>query len=193
MDALIGEIAAALHATGNPVAATLGGHLDTLDAAGPAARVRTPELPALSFLAGALAAPDAHPLTGRIGRLRTAMPWREVEPSRIPASFVGAHAFCELTGPDGLVPAHDFRTGLYLQVPGYRYRDHSHEAEEVYLVLSGTADWRAGTGAFEPRAPGSLIHHRAGETHAMHTGPEPLLALWGWLGDIGFDSYHVDM
>ena len=83
--------------------------------------------------------------------------------------------------------------GLYLQAPEETfYPAHAHDAEEFYLVVSGAALWQAGTDDFRPAAPGSLIHHRSGEAHATHTKSEPLLALWGWLGDIGFDSYRLE-
>lgn len=40
-------------------------------------------------------------------------------------------------------------------------------------------------------APGGFVLHRSGEPHAMLTHEEPLLALWGWSGDVDTPAYYV--
>jgi hypothetical protein len=72
--------------------------------------------------------------------------------------------------------------GVLLLGPATLYPPHSHPAEEIYVPLSGTADWLQGDGVWRPRPPGSLIHHRGQETHAMRSNDEPLLALYLWRG-----------
>ena len=57
---------------------------------------------------------------------------------------------------------------------------HRHEAEEIYVPLSGTADWQQGDAVWREYAPGTLVHHLSEEPHAMRTGKEPLLALYLW-------------
>ncbi len=94
----------------------------------------------------------------------------------------------EVAGREGVVDAPDLRVGLYIQAPGVDYPSHAHDAEELYLVLAGTARWQRGWGGsdepFTAAPPGETRHHRAAEPHAMITGDQPLLALWVWRGAI---------
>ena len=64
--------------------------------------------------------------------------------------------------------------------PATHYPRHRHEAEEIYLPLSGTAAWQQGDARWRDRPPGTLIHHAGNEPHAMRTGAGPLLALYLW-------------
>ena len=59
---------------------------------------------------------------------------------------------------------------------------HRHAAEEVYIVISGTAAWARGEAAEALRPPGSVIHHPPWMSHGMRTAEEPLLALYLWSG-----------
>ncbi len=116
--------------------------------------------------------------------------WQEGPRPGAPAGFDGGYAYVLLTGPDGQIHSDDCRVGLYLQRPGLHYPAHAHEAEEFYLVLSGTADWRAGDRSFAA-APGQLIHHAPGEPHEMTTHEAPLLAFFAWLGKIEGDYWFL--
>ncbi len=110
----------------------------------------------------------------------------------LPYGFHRRRCFVEIAGPDGMGQRDDIRFGLYLQSAGTFYAPHNHEAVEHYLPVSGTALWQRGDGAFERRAPGTLITHATYERHAMRTDAEPLLALWIWTGNIDFATYAVD-
>jgi quercetin dioxygenase-like cupin family protein len=70
--------------------------------------------------------------------------------------------------------------GVVVLGPGTLYPHHRHEAEEIYVPLSGTAAWQQGDAVWREHAPGTLIHHLSEEPHAMRTGEEPLLALYLW-------------
>lgn len=101
-------------------------------------------------------------------------------------------AFSELVGPTGMVLSNKIRVGLFFQNKEVDYPNHRHAAEELYLVLSGSAQWIKET---EPhattKAPMNFIHHKSWESHAMLTRSEPLLALWCWAGDIDFKQYEM--
>lgn len=93
-------------------------------------------------------------------------------------------AFANIAGPKGPLVTTSVRLGLTLIGPEILYPEHHHPAVELYVVLNGTADWSAGGGAFVPRGPGAAILHPSGIRHATRTGPETLLALFGWTGAI---------
>ncbi len=109
----------------------------------------------------------------------------------MPEGFRGRYSLTEITGPDGTIPAAGFRFGTYLQYPGTWYPIHHHAAEELYFILSGTAEWTRDGIDGQPEPPGTLFRHASHERHATRTLGEPLLALWVWLGDIDSGSYRV--
>ena len=145
------------------------------------------------YLDEALAAPNTHPLATHFAAIAPRVSWVEVSKRLMPASFAGRYSYCEIVGHDPTsIQASDIRFGAYLQFPNTWYPLHWHAAEELYLSLSGTAEWTRDGVADHPAPPGTLIRHASNERHATRTGPEPLLALWVWIGDLDFHSYGID-
>jgi hypothetical protein len=101
----------------------------------------------------------------------------EVEPA-----FLQNYAWCEILGPEGREIGAKISCGVVVLGPNTLYPLHRHEAEEIYVPLSGTAAWRQGDAVWRQRAPGTLIHHLSEEPHAMRTGQEPLMAMYLWRG-----------
>lgn len=120
-----------------------------------------------------------------------ALHWRRAGFGNLPESASQHLAVTELVGPNGMFRMADVRVGLLIQHPGFQYLKHSHAAEELYLVLKGTADWAVDDAAPGLRPPGSFIHHRSFQPHRMTTHAEPLLALWGWTGDVTGSTYSI--
>lgn len=136
--------------------------------------------------------PDCHPLLAEILRVRGALAWYRARIERVPKAIGARLFFVELFGPDGMLFCDRCRVGLLLMMPESSYPEHAHAAEELYLVLSGTAQWQGRNGEQSALPPGSFIHHPSGQRHAMRTGGDALLAVWGWTGDIGFESYRIE-
>lgn len=99
-------------------------------------------------------------------------------------------AVVELIGPDGMLPAADLRSGLFMLRAGALYPPHAHAAEETYIMLSGAADWRQSDAAPLRCGVGAEIHHRPWVPHAAQTGEAPILAAWRWSGDIRPETYR---
>ncbi len=109
----------------------------------------------------------------------------------LPDGIRGRNAYAELIGPEGPFLCQRCRFGFYLQAPDCLYPAHSHAAEEFYLILSGSAEWRLdGAEPFIPPVPG-LVHHRPWQKHEMSTRRFPLLAMWAWIGDIRYATYSI--
>ncbi|WP_294610377.1 dimethylsulfonioproprionate lyase family protein [uncultured Roseovarius sp.] len=100
-------------------------------------------------------------------------------------------AVTEIIGPNAMFPHSRLRFGLLIQREGFHYPRHRHAAEELYLILGGTAHWAAGDQPHAPRAPGGFVHHTSLQPHSMITRTEPMLAMWGWAGDIEGASYSL--
>jgi hypothetical protein len=117
--------------------------------------------------------------------------WRRAGFGKLPYDIDRKLAVTELLGPDGMFFRPDLRIGLLLQADGLHYPNHRHAAEELYFVLVGTACWAVDDAEPAPSAPGAFILHRSLQPHNMVTGSEPMLALWGWSGDIEGSSYAI--
>jgi Dimethlysulfonioproprionate lyase len=91
----------------------------------------------------------------------------------------------EVAGKFGLVRTADLRLGCFLVSPGMHYPLHGHEALEIYYSVSGAMSVEHGfDGArHDVGAPGYSITP-SGEAHALHVGPEPLLLVYCWTGDL---------
>ncbi len=107
-------------------------------------------------------------------------------------TFFDNYGWTELAGLTGPTPSEHLACGVLLLGPHLTYPAHRHEAEEIYVPLSGTAQWRHGADDWHERAPGSVIHHARNEPHAMRTGRDPLLALYLWRSADLAQKSHLD-
>lgn len=96
--------------------------------------------------------------------------------------FVENYCWVEMIGTRGHFVCDRLAAGFLILGPELHYPDHRHVAEEIYIPLTGGAEWRMGDEPFTVRPAGAAIHHRSNVVHAMKTGAEPLLALYLWRG-----------
>lgn len=153
----------------------------------PHARPVTPQtLAVLEWLPQAARAAPSGPLrelASCVHKTSAALAWRQsYDASQVSAQFLARYGWCELFGLSGPLPSATLACGVLLLGPETLYPPHSHRAEELYIPLSGRAEWSRAAEPFEQRAPGELIRHRSYELHAMRTTSEPLLALYVWHG-----------
>jgi len=107
--------------------------------------------------------------------------WRQTYTAReVCGALLANYAWTEILGCSGPIAAPRIASGLLLLGPQTLYPRHSHLAEEIYVPLSGTAEWQRGDHTWRARRPATLIYHRSEEMHAMRTAAEPLLALYVW-------------
>jgi hypothetical protein len=112
-----------------------------------------------------------------------ALCWRQTYDGRnVAATSLDRYGWAELLGPYGLFASDTTRLGFLLLGRDTLYPAHAHAAEEVYLVLAGTADWQKGAEPWRPMPPGATIQHTPHLPHAMRTATEPLLAMYLWWG-----------
>ncbi len=105
-------------------------------------------------------------------------------PDAIAQAFLEGHGYVEIVGPGRLFRSANTRVGLLLMAPSTLYPDHAHPADEVYHVVSGTAEWwQQGDGWIE-KPPGTIVHHASGLPHATRTRSELLLAIYCWRGPV---------
>ena len=98
------------------------------------------------------------------------------------ADFLRGYGWTELIGLRGPIASAAVAVGFLLLGPGVHYPPHAHEATEVYLPLSGVAEWMQGEAPYAPVAPGVAIRHPSWMPHGMRTGADPLVAAYVWRG-----------
>jgi len=69
--------------------------------------------------------------------------------------------------------------------PGLDYPRHHHPAEELYLIVSGRADFMRDGAAPETLEAGSCVYHASNQPHAMRTTDQPALCLVFWRNHFG--------
>ena len=144
-----------------------------------------PLLPVLDWLTVIAAGHHdfAGPLIEALCRAAPSLTWRQTYTlADIDADFLSNYGYTEIIGPAAPRYSQRLAAGFLLLGPRTHYPRHRHEAEEIYVPLSGEAEWLQGDGVWRQRSPGSLIHHAGDEPHAMRTAAEPLLALYVWYG-----------
>jgi Dimethlysulfonioproprionate lyase len=145
--------------------------------------VGTPHLPVLRWLPEILDDDAAFgaDLVSAVCDAAPTLAWRQTYTAYdLDAAFLDNYAWCEIFGGSGPLTSERIACGFLILGPSTHYPRHRHEAEEIYLPLSGTAAWQQGDAVWRERPPGTPIHHASGEPHAMRTGVRPLLALYLW-------------
>ncbi len=98
------------------------------------------------------------------------------------ADMLAAYGFAEIVGRRGPFLSETVRAGIGLWGPGIAYPRHFHRAEEVYVVLSGSAAFALEGDPLLPRGPGEAVHVTPSRPHGFTTGPAPFAVFYIWKG-----------
>jgi hypothetical protein len=121
------------------------------------------------------------PAVAALARLAGTLPWQQTyTEAQLGADFIRNYGYTEIIGLNAAQRSTRMACGFLLLGPHTHYPRHRHEAREIYVTLSGTAQWLQGDEIWRERRPGAVIHHASDELHAMQTGADPLLALYLW-------------
>jgi len=120
-------------------------------------------------------------LVAAVSHAAPSLGWRQTYKAiALGGAFLDNYGWSEILGGCGPLASERLACGFLMLGPSTLYPRHRHEAEEIYVPLSGTADWQQGDAVWRERTPGTPIHHARDEPHAMRTGASPLLALYVW-------------
>ena len=99
------------------------------------------------------------------------------------AAFLARYGWSKFLGPGSPLPDCALACGVLLLGPQTEYPPHSHAAEELYLPLSGKAEFYREDDGWSSVSPLAPVHNPPRIRHAIKTGDEPLLVLYLWNGD----------
>jgi hypothetical protein len=142
-----------------------------------------PDLPVLAWLPQVARGAEGpiEPVVSTLAHLAGTLSWRQTyTEAQMGADFTRNYGYTEIIGLKAVRPSARIACGFLLLGPHTHYPRHRHEAREIYVTLSGTAQWLQGDEIWRERRPGAVIHHASHEAHAMQTGADPMLALYLW-------------
>ncbi|CUJ99881.1 hypothetical protein RUE5091_02065 [Ruegeria denitrificans] len=107
------------------------------------------------------------------------------------ADFLNRYGYYELFGPTGHFHSTQLRGYVAYWGAGLNYDWHSHQAEELYLVVGGGARFRIEENETDV-GPNQTRHHVSWQSHAMTTSNEPILTFVLWRGEGMGDLPRMD-
>ena len=116
--------------------------------------------------------------------------WRlTYEGSKIDPDFMERFGCYCIIGDGGFWRSHQMSGYVVYMPAGLHYPWHHHPAEEIYLVLAGSARFMRQGSADRILGPGATSFHAGNQPHAMETTDHPVMALVLWRN--GFESPPV--
>ncbi len=107
------------------------------------------------------------------------------EGSDVGRSFRDGNMVCPLIGPGAsFVPSDDLFLCLFFLQSRTLYRDHVHEASEMYFNLTGPCGFRLGNDDWVDYPGDSLVWNRPWAAHATRVYQAPFLSVVSWVGNI---------
>ena len=142
-------------------------------------------LPVLSYLPALVKTADkkTKTLVKMIVSLANSLAWGQTYSVQdLGLGFLEKYGWTEIIGQRGPIASDRIACGFLLLGPRVEYPQHRHEAQEVYVPLTGKTLWLKGDQEWIYRTLGLPVYHASWEMHAMRTETEPLLALYLWRG-----------
>ena len=158
-------------------------------------RALVPQMPA-QFEAGLDLAVENIPtsldlLTQALRRARSCLYWQPdggqfyEEASDVGRSYREGNMICTLVGPvNSCFYSNDLFICLFFLQPQTLYRDHVHEASEMYFNLTGPCGFRLGNDDWVDYPGDSLVWNRPWAAHATRVYQAPFLSVVSWVGNI---------
>ena len=100
-----------------------------------------------------------------------------------------------LIGPNSCGYKHDDTLlGIFMLGSRTLYRDHKHDAPELYLNLSEKSGWRFELGEWQDYTAGSFIWNAPGVRHAARVYEQPFISVFAWLENVNSPCHvlHFD-
>ena len=152
-------------------------------------RERPPRLlPAARLLPRFAAERGCHPLISSFAAAAERLHWEQSyrrEDALVPEAMLDGYAFAEILGRRGPFVSERIRAGIGVWGPNIDYPRHHHRAEEIYLVLAGSADFTLGDNAPRSCSRDQVVFVASDTRHGFATRDEPLAVFYLWqAGDL---------
>ena len=117
-------------------------------------------------------------------RLRWEQSYRKQD-ALVPDAMLDAYGFVEIIGLRGPFVSDRIRAGIAIWGTHLDYPQHQHQAEEIYVLLTGSAEFSFEGDAAQTRRTGDLVFVESNRRHGFSTGEESLVVYYLWqAGDL---------
>lgn len=141
-----------------------------------------PAIPLIKAMA-APASPRTAPVVAAVKAAAGIANWQQTyTEAEVGRDFLNRYGWFELLGPTGHFLSDTTRAYIAFWGEGLHYPMHLHEAEELYYILAGAAEFHAAGWPSVLVGPEGTRHHASNQPHAMDTHAEPVLTLVLWRG-----------
>jgi len=147
-------------------------------------------LPAADFLGEAIANTDqqARALAEPFEQHKSRLHWEQSyikEDEVVPDAMLEGYAFAEIIGQRGPFVSDRIRAGIGIWGPDIVYPRHQHQAEEVYVVLAGAAEFIIGVAEEARCGAGDVVFVESNTPHGFRTTDQSLVVYYLWqAGDL---------
>lgn len=145
-------------------------------------------LPAANRLAQIIRREDSHPLLESFARHYRTLRWEQSytrAQKLVPDAMLDGYCFAEIIGKQGPFISDRIRAGISILGPDIEYPQHHHQAEEIYVVLAGGADFRVGDEPAARRVSGDVIYVAPNQPHGFNTTDDIMVIYYLWqAGDL---------
>ncbi len=144
--------------------------------------------PAAERLAQIIERSDSHPMLEAFARCHRQLRWEQSytrAQNLVPDAMLDGYGFTEVIGKQGPFVSERIRAGISILGPHIEYPRHHHQAEEIYAVLAGAADFRVGDHPLTRQVSGDIVYVGPNEPHGFITGDDIMVILYLWqAGDL---------
>ena len=133
--------------------------------------------------AAALAGPGTAGFAEAFIRARGSLRWEQCYTSAdsvVGDDMLSNYGYAEIIGKQGPFVSTRMRAGIGVYGPHLDYPLHRHQAEEIYVVLAGSAFFSRGDDAPALRKPGDVLYHAPHMPHGLRTADKPLVLAYLW-------------
>ena len=117
-------------------------------------------------------------------RLRWEQSYKK-EDGLVSAAMLAGYGFAEIIGQRGPFVSDRIRAGIGIWGPDIVYPRHQHEAEEIYVVLAGAAEFKLGSGVETRQSVGDVVYVESNMPHGFRTTDQSLVVYYLWqAGDL---------
>jgi mannose-6-phosphate isomerase-like protein (cupin superfamily) len=148
------------------------------------------DLPVSAILAEAAERATSHtkPLLQTFARHSHRLRWEQSyrkQDALVPDAMLDAYGFVEIIGLRGPFVSDRIRAGIAIWGAQVDYPQHQHQAEEIYVLLAGSAEFSFEGDAAQTRRAGDLVFVESNRRHGFRTGEESLVVYYLWqAGDL---------
>lgn len=147
-------------------------------------------LPAANLLDDAIANgnPQTRDLLETFARHKDRLYWEQSykkEDDVVSDAMLAAYGFAEIIGKQGPFVSERIRAGIGIYGPDIVYPRHQHQAEEIYIILAGSAKFKIGAAEEAKRSTGDVVYVESNTPHGFRTNDQSLVIYYLWqAGDL---------